>query len=106
MQVLDDPELVAQVGADLTVCLAVFRGLALHVADDPAQPGANHRELAVHALELLGVGIPARLQLGRLTDPGMTLAQHDTRRLRRADQSFAGPLDHTGIACGIDRMRQ
>nr|AAG13637.1 NagN [Ralstonia sp. U2] len=65
-----DVEFGLQPSSDLT-------GLALHVADDPAQPSPQLPDLALHAPVLLGMGVAAGLVLGSLADPGVALAQVD-----------------------------
>ncbi len=85
-----DVQLGLKFGVDLS-------GLALHVSDDPAQPGPQLPDLALHAPVLLGVRVTARLVLGRIAYTRVALAQFDPSFLCRVHELLAGAVEQPAV---------
>ena len=73
--------------------------LAADVADDPTEPGAQDAQLAMVALELLGVGVAPRHHRGALGDAQVGLPQPDPVLVGQAVE----PLDRGVQQLGVGR---
>jgi hypothetical protein len=79
-------------------------GLALHIADHAAQPGAQLLHLAAHAAPLLGVCIAASLGVGGFANPRVALAQLDAGLLRRGHQLLSSPVQQPTVGGVRNRL--
>ena len=79
-------------------------GLARDVALHPAEVGLEPLDLAVHALELAGMGIAAGALAGPLGEAGVALAQRDAPALGLAHQGVKRAQVEPGIAGMGDRL--
>ena len=79
--------------------------LAADVADQPSQARAQELELAVGALELVGVGIAPDHDRGPLGDPQIALPERDAVALGEADELLDRPVGEPGVGRMGDRLR-
>ena len=94
MQSLRDLDLGLERTGDLAA-------LALHIADDAAQPGAQLPDLALHAPVLLGVCVAAGLVFCGFADARVALAQFDdVGVLRRFDELLSARLLSSRLSVG------
>jgi hypothetical protein len=71
--------------------------LAADVTDDAAEPDAQQTQLAMVALELLGVGIAASHHRGVLGNAQIGLAQPHAVLFRQADNAFDRGMQQLGV---------
>jgi hypothetical protein len=79
--------------------------LAVDVADQPSQAGAQELELAVGAPELVGVRIPGDHDRRPFCDPPIALPEHDAVALGEADQLLDRLVSEPGVGRMGDRLR-
>ena len=79
--------------------------LAVDVADQPSQARAQELELAVGALELVGVGIAPDHDRRPLGDPQVALPERDAVALGEADELLDRLVDEPGVGRMGDRFR-
>jgi hypothetical protein len=85
--------------------LRVAGDLAVDVADQPSQAGAQELELAVSAPELVGVGISSDHNRRPFGDPQIALPERDAVALGEADQLLDRLVGEPGVGRMGDRLR-
>ena len=83
----------------------IARDLAVDVADQPAEPGAQELEFSVGALELMRMGIAPGHDRRPLGEPEIALAQRDAVSLGEGDQLLDRPVGQPRVGRVRNRLR-